>query len=230
MSGCLNCLLAGKGSVVVNGSLSGSGSLSIPAGVTSVSLTGAGGIGTQTYNPAVGNPSYPSGLPPYQAAQQYYDWSYVDSTTASVGTLTPGFPLIVASVPHWGPPALQGPIYGGSTYINPSYSVPYVVSTVTYYINIFNDHYVSDIPGIYVPQQGEPAYPSGLPPYQSDYYSNNAGPSTTATLNAVTKYWFGGSGPVQGTTSTQNLSSNGLGQTLTYSIGTGGFLNYSYTI
>ncbi len=229
MSGCLNCLLAGKGSVVISGSLSGSGNLSIPAGVTSVSLTGAGGVGSQTYNPAVGNPSYPSGLPPYQAAIQYYDWSYVDSTTASVGTLTPAFPLIAAAVPHWPPPTL-GTAFGINTYINPSYSVPYVVSTVTYYLNIFNDHYIANVLGTYVPQQGEPAYPSGLPPYQSDYYSNNAGPNTTATLNAVTTYWIGGSGPVQGTTSTQISTSNGLGQTLTYSIGAGGFLNYSYTI
>lgn len=229
MSGCLNCLLAGKGSVVVNGSLSGSGSLSIPAGVTSVSLTGAGGIGTQTYNPEVGSPSYPGGLPPYQAAIQYYNWSYVDSPTASVGTLTPGFPLIVGSVPHW-PPPTYGTAYGTNVNINPSYSVPYVVSTVTYYINIFNDHYIADVLGTYVPQQGEPGYPSGLPPYQASYYSYTYGPSTTASLNSNNASWQGGYGVVVGTTSTQNLTSNGLGQTLTYSIGTGGFLNYSYTI
>lgn len=222
MSGCLNCLLAGKGSVVVSGSLSGSGSISIPAGVTSVSLTGAGGVGSQTYNPAVGNPSYPSGLPPYQAAITYYAWTYVGAVYLST-TGSPSYSL--GNSPNNYPPYTPvGPV--AAYFAGPAYSWFNGVN----YINYSADEFKADTIASTVPQQGEPAYPSGLPPYQSDYYSNNAGPNTTATLNAVTKYWFGGSGPVQGTTSTQISTSNGLGQTLTYSIGAGGFLNYSYTL
>lgn len=226
MSGCLNCLLAGKGSVVVSGSLSGSGSISIPAGVTSVSLTGAGGIGTQTYNPEVGSPSYPGGLPPYSPAVYYYNWTYTGSTITS----SSGSPLY----------ALGGGIpnnYPGYTPVSPVVSYNAGPSYSMYnsgsglYDNYHSDQYKADtIGGILTPQQGEPAYPSGLPPYQSSYYSYTYGPSTTASLNSNNASWQGGYGVVVGTTSTQNLTSNGLGQTLTYSIGTGGFLNYSYTI
>lgn len=46
MSAIQQMVLAGKGWVTVTGSLSGSGSLSIPAGVTSIVLTGSGGPGT----------------------------------------------------------------------------------------------------------------------------------------------------------------------------------------
>ena len=46
MSAIQQMMLAGRGLVTVTGSLSGSGSLSIPAGVTSIVLTGSGGPGT----------------------------------------------------------------------------------------------------------------------------------------------------------------------------------------
>lgn len=76
MSAIQQMMLAGKGRVTVTGSLSGSGSLSIPAGVTSITFTGQGGAGTTTYNPGQGSASYPGGLPPYSAGQAYQAESY----------------------------------------------------------------------------------------------------------------------------------------------------------
>lgn len=55
-----------------------------------------------------------------------------------------------------------------------------------------------------------------------------SGANTTATLNGVTRTWLGGYA-TSGTPSTQTLTSTGAGQTLTYSVGSGGHINYSYT-
>lgn len=223
MSGCLNCLLAGKGSVVVNGSLSGSGSLSIPAGATSVSLTGAGGIGTQTYNPEVGSPSYPGGLPPYVAGIIVYPWVYQSSSVGPPGA-GPNYVIAYSNPTNF-------PSFGA---VYPDYILnlgpPYSIFAGGLWTDTYFDIWKSASTGTVQGQQGEPGYPSGLPPYQASYYSYTYGPSTTASLNSNNASWQGGYGVVVGTTSTQNLASNGLGQTLTYSIGTGGFLNYSYTI
>lgn len=206
MSGCLNCLLAGKGSVVVNGSLSGSGSLSIPAGVTSVSLTGAGGTGTQTYNP--GQPY----IAPFPVYSTTLTWITHDNGTVVSYTSSPLYPVT-------------------TDWVQPAYSPSYFDELASVYTSPYNNSY-SLYQNMYVNWYAGYAYLYTDPgqPYIAPYYTYYYGPSTTATLNAVTDTWTGGYGVVQGPTSTQNLASNGLGQTLTYSIGTGGFLNYSYTI
>jgi hypothetical protein len=223
MSGCLNCLLSGRiNSTTICGSLpeTMSGSFIIPAGVSIVSLTGAGGIGTQTGTAQIGDPLYPSGLPPYIAPTPSFYWVYDFSSLSSGGTAFPLFSLY----------------FNTPTPPQPATSLSQVTTTQSFSLpnNGLYDNYnyaqYTSAQGPDVGGQGNSAYPSGLPPYQASTISYTYGISTSATLNAVTDTWAGGYGPVQGTTSTKLFGSNGLGQTLTYSIGAGGYLNYCYVI
>jgi hypothetical protein len=181
----------------VSGSLSGSGSLSIPAGVTTVTLTGQGGTGTQhnphdTWNFSSGTSNYGSVLPvpnsftsvPTQAS--FYLPSVDSAYATAVGRQSgsSGSPLVFYgdNVPLW--------------LDNSGSRMGYGPITATYSYTLAYD------------------YTSGV--------------STTATLNGVTRTWSGGyGGPAS--PSVQTLSSDGSGQTMSYSIGSGGSLSYSYT-
>lgn len=60
--------------------LTGSGTIVINPGITRLTLTGRGANGGGQYTPAQGNPSYPLGLPEYNAGQSYTE---ATSTTAT---------------------------------------------------------------------------------------------------------------------------------------------------
>lgn len=220
MSRLSSLLRRGKGASAITGTLSGNGSLSIPQGVTSISLTGRGGNGGNNYwyNPGQAYIA-PSG---YNAGQPYippsYSWySPYGYSEASGGTYNQGYPtsnpgpgaaptsasdskvvkwqrfdgtLYYVSIEVW---------YSQQTSAGQSYIAPY-------YTN---------------PGQAYIAPSSGGGPY--------TGTSSTATLNSSTKTWVGGydSGGV-GPTTTQELISTGAGQSLSYSVASDGALSYSY--
>lgn len=195
MSAIQQMLAAGRSLITVTGSLSGAGSLSIPAGVTSVSLTGAGGTGTTTWN--AGTPDYCRYTFNY-ASLLYWDAVYSYSAY--------GVPKHGSSVDMYDV---------GGTYTSPSY---YALSYGGTPASAGNVPLVVDVYSKY----------SVLTPGTSGYYSYTTGASTTATLNGVTDTWAGGYGGAASSYG-QTLASNGSGQTMTYSIGPGGSLSYSYT-
>lgn len=248
MSAIQQMLFAGRAPVTVSSTVYGSGSLSIPAGVTSVSLTGQGGSGT--YSPGQGSASYPSGLPPYNAGQ-----AFSPSTVSGSGTLTANFQYWTNGDPQYVSFTYSGTADGENTYaITISGYPPYIGSSInpSNYVNggSMTGYYAVASPFIminymgggryqgsqssytivpetpYIAPTGNASYPSGLPTYVAPSYTT--GPSTTATLNGVTNTWAGGYGGA-GSPSSQPLSSTGAGQTLTYNVGSGGYLTYSYT-
>lgn len=238
MSAIQQMLFAGMVPVTVSSTVYGSGSLSIPAGVTSVSLTGQGGTGTTTYDPGrpyiapssqVGLPEYPSGLPAYVAVTE------TATMTAAGWTLTPSSFVVTNSGSGW---------TGAPSTITDNIGRVFDFQDYQNYIDA--RYYRLASPGVYptyagsvsiVGQQGNASYPSGLPAYVpassgqsyiAPSYTYTTGSPTTATLNGATNTWAGGYGGA-GTPSSQPLSSTGAGQTLTYNVGSGGYLTYSYT-
>jgi hypothetical protein len=209
--------------VVVTGTLSGSGTLTIPAGATLVSLTGRGGNGTNDYwyDPGqayIAPSGYHAG---YYTTPATYKWGGGVSDGAAYNQPYPGassgnFPTVGAAcaegahVDCW--------VSGGGTNAGTSDWA------------IFYSHYdaVLNTPasGWVAPYYDNPGQPYIAP-------SSGGGPqygtSTTATLNGTTRTWTGGyDSGVQGTTSTQTLTSTGAGQSLTYSVPGTGTLSYSY--
>lgn len=261
MSAILQLLLSSGAKTLVMGSLSGSGSLTIPAGVTTVTMTGRGGVGAQTYYPQVGNPSYPSGLPPYNAGQPYiapvnpsatlYYWgSALIPSSITVSITWAAYDAAAAA--SQSPITSSSGLSGYPSTVTDQFNIPRdFVGAVDFglgvayqpgYLNVNLGYgpaggygYVGEIYASsgsrgqpYIAPTGNPSYPSGLPPYQAAYTAYTYGPNTTATLNGVTRTWTGGYGSVAGTESQQTLTSNGLGQSLSYDVGSGGSLSYSY--
>ena len=222
MSAIQQMLFAGRAPITVSGTVYGSGSLAIPAGVTSVSLTGQGGTGTTNYNPGQ---AYIAPSPGYR---NYTNWTYGNpslyegliapstipgnATSVSVqfrhyenGTAWATTTIVQKNTTMFGPATDAVPGYSESIYdANGS------LMTLRVY-------YDSTVYGATAGQS-----------YIAPYYTYTTGPSTTATLNGVTNTWTGGYGGA-GSPSSQPLSSTGSGQTLTYSVGSGGYLVYEYT-
>ena len=209
-----------------SGSLFGSGSLAIPSGVVLVSLTGQGGTG---------------GSNPYDPGQEYIAPSGTyHPEVIEVAPIAPYLEwTVTASRSYWSSGPVTGPSIPAPTYLGQT-----VIAHVAYCVNdpdnmpfgeagpwsiIEGDYEVvlnPGLPGV----TGVAAYWDNpgqeyIAPSGGDY----SGANTTATLNSVTNTWVGGFGGV-GTSSTQTLTSTGLGQTLTYSVGAGGNLSYSYTL
>lgn len=194
----------------VSGALFGSGSLSIPVGATLVTMTGQGGTG--------GDNSYYNPGQPYVAPSGYHAGQAYIAPFLEWGGLS-GYDTYLSSTPVY--QALPSPSYLGQT---ADLITGGGVGSETVYVY---HEYVTQNPGQpyiapYYDYPGQPyiAPSSGGGPYY--------GTDTTATLNGVTRTWVGGYATV-GTPSVQTLSSTGAGQTLTYSVGSGGYINYSYT-
>lgn len=200
MSAIQQMLFAGRAPVTVSGTVYGSGSLAIPAGVTSVSLTGQGGSGSAaTYGYVNLTPGYMVSVSP----------TTVYATTAGVlpeyffYTSFPAANSVTLTEPFTGAVAAQElTSFGSWVIIYRRYSSAY------------------DGAGYGAWVQATGTLVNGA--------NATTGPSTTATLNGVTNTWAGGYGGA-GAPSSQPLSSTGAGQTLTYNVGSGGYLTYSYT-
>lgn len=210
MSAIQQMLFAGRVPVTVSSTVYGSGSLSIPAGVTSVSLTGQGGDGT------AGSAAVSAVCP----AVEYYPDAGVfsgfpSSVTSSPAGLVSGSNAIAAPFPSLASMPLPTGSAGRSRASCNSQPVGCIVSY--FFMNADST------------AEWRIGYLSAAPYGGSaDAVPATTGPSTTATLNGVTNTWAGGYGGA-GTPSSQPLSSTGAGQTLTYSVGSGGYLTYSYT-
>lgn len=224
MSRLAGLLIGGAAELIkVTGTLSGSGSLVIPVGAALVTLTGKGGTGGDTswYNP--GQPYIaPSG---YHAEQPYvaptYAWTSPGPGSSYYGTISQG---------EWDnqPHSNTGPVPVTPTSAGMSYNVWWWTgSSSTDATGNWQDwsSYTSSPGQPYVAAYYDyPGQPYIAPSSGGGIYS---GASTTATLNGVTDTWAGGYGGAA-TAYVQTLASTGTGQTLTYSIGSGGSLSYSY--
>lgn len=210
-------LLSTGTSSIVSGALFGTGSLSIPAGVVLVTLTGQGGLGTydpgQEYIP-------PSGYHPEVVGYQTWGAPY-SATGSQYGPASP-------SLTSYGLPSSDPGGSGTSTTPIGGVGVMssvwqtfdgtyYYVNSQAYFMTLLTT--VPTVPAYY----DDPGQPYIAP-------SEGYGANTTATLNGFTDTWVGGLGVVIGPASTQTLTSTGAGQTMTYVVGSGGNLVYSYTI
>jgi hypothetical protein len=258
------------------GTLTGSGSLAIPAGATTVTLTGAGGRGYNNYVyyakvPAVDGIGYhnavigrtpsgwhdpvlyssPSGWhDPVAAQPAQYWWS--DGGVYYEGQIWGIENSPTYNSDHWVEFA-PTPTGLGQTY-NFGWAVyVYVDGFVDYYnayVHRFNSYCAVaavvakdgywEVPAVqakdgYWDDPGviaKDAYWDVWPIPEKAAYSTGGdqyGTPTTATLNGTTRTWTAGYGTVIGPVSTQSLTSNGLGQTLTYAVGSEGSLTYAYT-
>lgn len=195
MSSLARQLLGATGTLTtVTGSVFGSGSLAIPAGVVLVTLTGQGGTG--------GGSSYYNPGQPYVAASWTGHWEDTSRTYFSQS--------FDRSTSYPSPPTAAGQTAA-------AWSCSYVGGAEPYYCILFGFAAVTD--------SSTPGQPYIAPSSGGGVYS---GGNTTATLNSNTGTWIGGSGGAA-TPSIQTLASTGAGQTMTYSIASGGSLNYSYT-
>lgn len=205
MSSLARQLLGATGALTtVTGSVFGSGSLAIPSGVVLVTLTGQGGTG--------GDNSYYNPGQPYVAPSS--GQSYI-APFLEWGGLS-GYDTYLSSTPVY--QALPSPSYLGQT-------ADLITGGGVGSETVFVYHeYVTQNPGrpYMAASSGQPYI---APSSGGGVYS---GGNTTATLNSVTDTWAGGYGGAA-TSSVQTLASTGAGQTLTYSIASGGSLNYSYT-
>lgn len=200
---------------VITGSLSGSGTLPIPVGVVNVTLTGRGGTGGDN---SYYNPGQPYIAPSGWVAGSTGQWRGVGGTAGGVTWTDPGppysDPLNLPAITANGQIATSGP---WSTRIADSGGNP------AWQLNCMStwqsEYYIA---GYYT----DPGQTYSAPSSGGGVY---AGGNTTATLNGVTDTWPGGSGGIA-SSSTQTLSSTGAGQTLTYSVASGGTLSYSYQI
>ena len=105
MSAMQQMLAAGRALVAVSGSLSGSGSLSIPAGVTSITLTGSGGPGySSTTFSGTWNVTNVVAL----SSSYYVPPNVIEDGTRQQATLTYGASVVFV------PPAAS-PAYAGQT-------------------------------------------------------------------------------------------------------------------
>lgn len=206
MSAIQQMLFAGRAPITVSGTVYGSNSLSIPAGVTSVFLTGQGGSGE-------------AGTAATYATMQLQTLHSATHPTSLTAT-TPG---VITGNLYAAPgsfPDLQSVLPTGA----------YTFSRFFSNWGNFGGGLVGMIQYIYWAPNFDTEIPVNYLSYSNgtDAISPTTGPSTTATLNGVTNTWAGGYGGA-GTPSSQPLSSTGAGQTLTYSVGSGGYLTYSYT-
>lgn len=213
----------GKSAITyVSGTLSGSGTLAIHAGATSVSLVGHGGVGYNDY---------------------WYDGgqAYIAPT---------GYHAAVTGYETWGAPyspagGVQGPSSPSATPYAVPYSDPGGSGSMTTAINgtgIMASTWQVFAGGFYS-LYGQAYWMTQLSvvPTTAAYYDNpgqeyiapsegggdQAGPYTLAQLNGGAVYWWGGSGYVVGATSTQTLT--GAGMTMSYTVCAGGALSYSYS-
>lgn len=193
---------------VVNGTLTGSGSLSIPAGISSVTLTGRGGTGGDNsyYDPGqpyVAPSGYHAEIPAYYTYSLSLPPYIVSSGNGSGPAGSQPSPPATGSSPTWSGTWQE---WNGSSwdFWGVGYNGDYHAGTAAYYDN--------------------PGQAAVTPSSGGGVYSGSA---TTATLNGVTKTWAGGVGGTA-SPSVQTAVSSSLGQSLTYSIASGGSLSYSY--
>jgi hypothetical protein len=203
-------MLAGKSLITVSGTLSGSGSLTIPSGATSISLVGVGGSGTHVYN---GGRAY---IAPTYAFDNFVWYNNDEGNHFSAGMTT----MLSVNVPP--PSSLQITYYVGglgptatSTFNQTNYS-PMVILSYT------------SADGLYVIVSQHYVMTSAGQSYIAPYYTDGTGVATTATANGVTDTWAAGYGTATGSSSTQVLSLSGAGQTMSYVVGSGGSLSYTY--
>lgn len=193
--GLIRCGSYVAGNQTITNTLTGSGTISIPAGVTSISLTGKGGSvlltdNSQPYIAPTGNPSYPNGLPVYKAAV-YGDNSWYDPgqpyiapvysySWVSEGGVTAGGGDGGVDYNNYYVPTAAGQFYSARDYTyypgtNPPATEYWTMTTVGYR-SVQNtvtagQPYIapSSGGGIYLisAQVGLPEYPSGLPVYNA---------------------------------------------------------------
>lgn len=211
MSSLARQLLGATGALTtVTGSVFGSGSLAIPSGVVLVTLAGQGGTGGDNsyYNP--GQPYVePAVGQPYIAPYLY--WQAQGVNTGGTFTTDPGLPY-------------SDPGPGAVTFAYDSKATSWQGGSPGAYTQYTQGYICYQNPGqpYIAATAGQPYI---APTSGGGVYS---GGNTTATLNGVTDTWTGGYGGAA-TSSVQTLVSTGAGQTLAYSIASGGSLNYSYT-
>lgn len=207
MSSIQQMMLAGRGQVTVTGSLTGSGSLAIPAGVTSITLTGAGGPGTALTN--------------------YYGWTltWVNNPTSGgniVGSATmyfsgPNTPSASSSGYEYQlPPSFRFEIFG--TPYTPNATATRQGASSPNYNWITDDQSI----GSYLT-------------YEWKFRSNTPatpGAETTASIQSKNIYFPGASTGITTPPSPTVQTFTGLSgaaSSMSYSVPSGGSLSYSYT-
>lgn len=189
---------------------------------------GKGGPGTRTYIdpipaiPQKGQPGYPQGLPPYQAASQSFsgqalawtnyvgNWNVYATGINSVSIDTRAGCVSTAQVSYvvyeQGDPNLR------PTGMSVSWSVTDVTGGAMGGDGSGSVYLSNSAMGN--PQQGDPAYPSGLPPYEPavpevpGYYIDHQGPSSTAVINGRTYTFAGGYGAVPAVVDEKRIYAN----------------------
>ncbi len=215
-----NCATATASVNLAAGSVSNrvynSGSVIIPSGVSIVTLSGLGGSGTQQYNPG--------------QAEIQQSWTGQLSNANTWGPQ--GFPSAISVsgqiVPSYVPAyisAQSGTFFAdflsGSGREDGFVTTEYRITTSgSQFENVYGTKVLT--------YQGYVAYTPYQAPIAPYYYNQTTGSSSTATLAGATYTYAGGYGGAA-TPTGQAVSIPNTGHTLSYSIASGGYLDYSYT-
>lgn len=242
-------IFSGRGLVNVSGTVSGSGSVSIPAGVTSLSLLGQGGAGTTTNDPGQPYIAPTSGTSAeltynslyFNGAYQSYSTTFPNTLTrytagsVVLGSSDSSYPYSTASAEY---PALpssiqitSGPFTG--EYLSYTSGNTYRVNNGT---TVFNyngtysvDGYTQLTGAIYTLMTSTGTDSNPGQPYVAPSSSSNYGPTTTIVFQGIPRSWQGNYGAGYPAAFTQTISGlTGAAGSMTYDCAPGTSLTYSY--
>lgn len=237
--------------------------ISLAVGSTTVTITGkgqdgatvlSGGQGSSlypdglpVYNPGQaasgpsGNPAYPSGLPAYNAGQAYiapttyFYWVRDTGDLSPYHTIEPVYQTNGVSQPSYAPTYANQVVnvggyssYNGSGYDNwdTNYYKAHTGTTggQAYIAPTGDPAYPSGLPPYstgqsYIPPTGNPSYPNGLPPYVAHSTLISIGDRTEIRINNQRYIFLGGVGvpAVESTYGIQSLLGENFGYSLSIS-------------
>lgn len=256
VDGMIQCGSYVGGYQTITNTVYSSGSVTIPANVTSITLTGTGGTGgdNTTYDP--GQPYIEPGY--YDPGQPYVEPGYYDPGQPYVAPTAATYKLTTESMTigsNTGSATQQNPVNGactggttggfeGATVAQQDTS--YRLNSTEYSLNFTTNTYwtvavvykvvvkTAATPGqpYIAPRNGQPYIaPRNGQPYIAPSSSGGpySGVNTTATINGATHTYSGGYGGAASPV-TETFTIPNASQTLSYSIAVGGSITYSYVI
>jgi len=208
LSGSINCGKYVGALQSITNTVTSSGSVSIPAGATIVTLTGKGGTGTSTYHPAVAasGPIYGESWP----AIQYF-------SSATTYGATPIYTVITGSPPYPANPYVGNLAAWGNIF------------TYTSYWLTGSSQWANNTNRFYQPQ-GTQTIIGYTYPGSAAYWTYTTGAASTATLEGSSHTYPGGYGGQATPVGPTDYTVSGNGCTLSYTIASGGSLTYTYFV
>lgn len=231
----------GRARINVSATYYSSGSITIPAGVTSITLVGQGGSGIivqgEMLTPGQPGIAGTAARWTYQGGSAQDNYDTIGASGANPLNFYSSVPgRAISTLGQQVGTASGGYLYPwnqGSAYtINASFSIVVNSSNSAagyHYHNggAGNQGGVTITAGYILTTDGTDGQPYIAPTYGPDTYTTGA--NTTASLNGQPYTWSGGYGGAGSPASYSNISVPGTGHTLSYTVGSGGYVQVAYS-